>query len=775
MQLTLDGIVYNISEFLYTNQSGVRVPLSLGTTMPAPILNKSGQSSINVHIGGSSTRSPGYTLRGGIRQLYFTPLMNTATYSCLASCNNQIYTDGRTPQITTSYNPVSRTLSFNGASSPSVYTNFLQSLVYADNGYLTPQETGSTRVIILQATGTAMVTITGLSNQFPPVLDANGNLVDGIDFNTALTEGSNPNAPIYDPRVFIYDQDINPYIAWVNVTIINPLQPESQEYLTLTQNPPSMLTATGNVTQTLILTSIGQSATNADFITALLSVVYVVPGEAVGGVRTIQSTIYDGKYVNQPPAYTYIMVVAIDEPPVLTFPTGLIDYVECSPSVYIASDIIVQDPDNTTLVSARIQLGQVFDVGYEYLSVNLSATPGVVCSPTPCSGPALTIMGSTTVEAYNQLLRTLQYVNLMSSLANLRNRNVTVTLSDGVLRGEPLLSYAFCHSSQHTVLQLDAPNQNYSTNFTLDQTNPIPVVGTIRVVDPTVTTLQSVVVSIRSPVPDETLTLSSFLDVPVAVEVNNALKSITFSAVANLLTSVPTFATSSQLLTSVPTFATSSQLLTSVSTFATFIQLLTSVSHFRHLIPAIDFCTHFRHLIPAIDFSIDFCIHFRHLIPAIDFCTHFLHLIPAIDFCSHFCHLIPAIDFCTHFRHLIPAIDFCTHFCHLIPAIDFCTHFCHLIPAIDFCSHFRHLIPAIDFCSTFSTSSQLLTSGVTPATSSQLLSSVPNFAISSSELLSPLSMNTGRLEINTGGNDTYEMITHPGTTMLPCEAYGGLI
>ena len=153
MQFTLDGIVYNISEFLYTNQSGVRVPLSgvaLGTTMPAPILNKSGQSGINVHIGGSSTRSPGYSMKGGIRQLYFTPLMNTATYNCLASCNNKIYTDGRTPQITTSYNPVSRTLSFNGASSPSVYTNFLQSLVYADNGYLTPQETGSTRVIILR-------------------------------------------------------------------------------------------------------------------------------------------------------------------------------------------------------------------------------------------------------------------------------------------------------------------------------------------------------------------------------------------------------------------------------------------------------------------------------------------------------------------------------------------------------------------------------------------------------------------------------------------------
>ena len=26
--------------------------------------------------------------------------------------------------------------------------------------------------------------------------------------------------------------------------------------------------------------------------------------------------------------------------------------------------------------------------------------------------------------------------------------------------------------------------------------------------------------------------------------------------------------------------------------------------------------------------------------------------------------------------------------------------------------------------------------------------------------------------MNTVGNDTYEMITRPGTTMLPCEAYG---
>ena len=150
MQLTVDGYAYSISEYSYTNQFRVKVPITPGTTMPAPIMNKSGNSAINVRIGGSSTRAPGFVMQGSIRQMYFTSLMNTMTYTCLASCKNLISTDGRAPQVTTSYNPVSRTLTFTGTNSPSVYTNFLQSLVYVDNGYLLPQETGSTRIITLQ-------------------------------------------------------------------------------------------------------------------------------------------------------------------------------------------------------------------------------------------------------------------------------------------------------------------------------------------------------------------------------------------------------------------------------------------------------------------------------------------------------------------------------------------------------------------------------------------------------------------------------------------------
>ena len=155
MQFTVDGVVYNIVAYSYYDQNRNKVPSSglvtPGTVMPAPIMDKTGNAVINVRIGGSSVRqTTGYVVKGSIRQMYFTSLMDSKTYSCLASCNNQIYSDGRVPQISTSFNPVSRTLSFSGTNSPSVYTSFLQSLVYADNGYLPPQETGSTRIVTLQ-------------------------------------------------------------------------------------------------------------------------------------------------------------------------------------------------------------------------------------------------------------------------------------------------------------------------------------------------------------------------------------------------------------------------------------------------------------------------------------------------------------------------------------------------------------------------------------------------------------------------------------------------
>ena len=360
--------------------------------------------------------------------------------------------------------------------------------------------------------------------------------MNGIDYYTTLTEKTNLRVPIYDPRVFISDQDINPYVAWVSVNITNPLQSVYEEYLTLTQNLPSTLAVSGQGTRTITFTSVGLSATNADFITALLSVVYTIPNQAVVGTRVIQTAINDGKYTNQPPALTYITVTAVDDPPVLIFPTGAISYVEGSAPVYIASDATLQDPDNTTLAGTSIQLGQLFDAGYEFISVDMSAAPGgLACSLSPCRGTSLTITGVASLAIYQQLIRTLQYVNLKqpSNYPSLRSRYIAVSVSDGLLQGGASIVVNFLPSGQRIVIELDTPNQNYRTNFTQGQPNSIPVVGAIRLVDPTVTTLQSVGVSIRNSVPDETLTLSSFLDLPVAVEINNALKKISFSAVAD--------------------------------------------------------------------------------------------------------------------------------------------------------------------------------------------------------------------------------------------------
>ena len=528
--------------------------------MPAPVLTKT-QTQINSISGkiGGSARGNSFSLDGEMRQVILTNTFDASTFSCIASCNSRIgVAPGATisSSITTMYNPVARRFFFSGAVSASQYTILLQSLVYYSNGFLLPQEQGESRIISINIRdevdfgNTALVSVIGRSNQHDPVFDANGDVVDGVNFQVDFREGDVTQVSILSPQAFITDDDIDARVEWVAVTIVNPQLVVDQEWLSLVDNPPNVLNVSGVDSFSINFTAADPLRATANvFITALLSVRYNnFADEPIGVDRVIQLSVSDGLRTGS--AFTTIRIETIDDVPSLDlngFDFGVSTtarYTESSPPVRLAPSLILSDPDSPNIVEATARIEQVFDVGNESIAFDVSRLPtGVTCAPASCNGTEIRITGAAFQPNYQALLQTLQYVNLQQSvdLPNLRDRVVFVTISDGVSSSDPTANVLidFIPVNPRVILELAAPIQNFTTEFVEDQPNPIECYSLVRVVDTSITTLESIVVSIRDNLPDgvvesDEILLSSLVEQDISVEINTALKRITFSQVASV-------------------------------------------------------------------------------------------------------------------------------------------------------------------------------------------------------------------------------------------------
>ena len=386
-----------------------------------------------------------------------------------------------------------------------------------------------------------------------PVFDANGPTVDGIDFTTTFVEGTDTYVSILSPAAFI-EQNEHP-IAWIAVNITKSLRPKSLEFLNLIGLPPSVLSAlsvAGNKTKLVNITAADPTQTTANiFITALLSVRYNnFANEPVNVDRVIEFTVFDGLRTNTPPATATIDIQTIDDVPVadLNGPApgvnGRQEYIESSPPTMILSNMNLIDPDSFgSITDAQARIDTVFDMGNESIALNSSLLPpGVTCLPASCNGTDILITGTATVPQYQRFLASLQYVNHQQSidLPNLRDRVVYVTVSDGVSTSDPNANIVidFIPVNPRVIIELAAPNQNFVTTFEEDQLTPISCTSNVRVVDTSIQTLESIVISIRDNLPAgveedlEMISVTSITGLDISIEINTVLKRITFSQVA---------------------------------------------------------------------------------------------------------------------------------------------------------------------------------------------------------------------------------------------------
>ncbi len=575
VRLLVDNVEYRPTRGNYRNEFNSRIDLPQSSEpydMPAPILTKSTDqiNTIVSRIGGSN-RGNQFSLFGEMRQLVISDILSEDLYVCLASCNNIIGVDPNAsfPNIATSYNPVARIFDFTGTSNDVGYTDFLQSLIYYTNGFLQPEESGERRVVTLRINdelglgNEARINLIGRSNQNDPVLDANGDLVSGLNLVVDFMEDVDREVEIFSARSFITDTDIDSVIVRVTVNLTNAQNGEF-ESIRLLDNPPGLVEVTdedgnplvaGSSSKVIFIDSIDPLRATANvFITALLSLRYINTDEEPTDIdRVIQFTVFDGIRTNDPPALTIINTITSDDVPIIDFngsPGGVsntVVYIEATPSLLLAENLLVSDPDSPRLTQAIARLDRVFDEGNESIAFDISElVSGLTCNPPTCNGSEITITGSASRPQYQRLLRTLRYVNLQQSidLPSLRDRNVFGTINDGVSSSlsQASILIDFVPVNPRVIIELDAPNQNFSTSFVENQGSPILCSSIVRAVDTSIDTLESVVVFIRDVLPDgvtedqENIRLTSIdnAGLDISFEINTALKRITFSQVASL-------------------------------------------------------------------------------------------------------------------------------------------------------------------------------------------------------------------------------------------------
>lgn len=212
------------------------------------------------------------------------------------------------------------------------------------------------------------------------------------------------------------------------------------DILSFTNNGVSMGNISGNYFTpggTLNLTSIGATATLAEWQSALRSITYTASVNPQVYNRTVSFVVNDG--TNNSTAATKTIVIVAGLPPSVTSSAGSTTYIHSTP-VIIDNAISVSDPENATLLSASINFGNSFEQGNDYLAFtnNISTMGNITGSYlSPLGILNLSSAGATaTLAQWQAALRSITYYNIGNPPLTY-SRTITFTVNDGNANSNP--------------------------------------------------------------------------------------------------------------------------------------------------------------------------------------------------------------------------------------------------------------------------------------------------------------------------------------------------
>ncbi len=382
--------------------------------------------------------------------------------------------------ITASYDTNTGVLSLTGADTVANYQLVLSRVTY-QNTSLNPsnlQRTVSFTVNDGTANSTAatrLITVVPVND--PPMLTTSG---------VTLNYTENDPATVIDAGVTVSDVD-NATLNHADVKITNNFA-AGQDVLAA-NTAGTNITATYNAgTGVLHLAGVD---TLADYQAVLDSVTYRNSSDnPSGATRTVQYTVNDGA-VDSNIGTATIAVTPVNDPPLITTTPGALTFTEKDTPKVVDSGLTVVDPDSPLLASGTVAISGNYAPGEDFLNANTTGT-SITATFDPFSG-VLSLSGSDTVAHYQQVLRSVTYVNT-SLNPSTATRTVTFVVNDFQVNGPPA-------TKDITVISVDDAPQVTTANSTLaytEQQPPAPVDTTVSISDVDNNTATSASVSITN-------------------------------------------------------------------------------------------------------------------------------------------------------------------------------------------------------------------------------------------------------------------------------------
>ncbi|MBN3725430.1 DUF4347 domain-containing protein [Burkholderia sp. Ac-20379] len=352
--------------------------------------------------------------------------------------------DGATMgNITASYNAATGTLtltSFDNTATLAQFQAALRSVTYTDTA-ITPDAANRTISFSvndgtkISAPITRTVTVTDVDQT--PII------ASGSTGSVPFTAGDNVTSTpvVIDNGITLSDRD-NTTFASATVQIGAGFH-AGEDVLGFANDGATMGNITASydaATGTLTLTSLGNTATLAQFQAALRSVTYtdtaITPATAN---RTLIFSVSDGVKTSAAITRT-VTVTDVDQTPIIASgSTGSVPFTAgdnvTSTPVVIDNGITLSDRDNTTFASATVQIGAGFHAGEDVLGfTNDGATMGNITASYDASTGTLTLTsagGIATLAQFQAALRSVTYTDTAITPAT-ADRTLIFSVSDGV-------------------------------------------------------------------------------------------------------------------------------------------------------------------------------------------------------------------------------------------------------------------------------------------------------------------------------------------------------
>ena len=307
------------------------------------------------------------------------------------------------------------------------------------------------------------------SNDFQPELSLNGAL--SRDYYTLYVEEGGPVAIVNRTSFYLTDMDLIEFNYVVTASIVEPLQPSSEELLAVQNVPQGMNVSYTN--HTLTLTGLLPLPL---FEVVVRTLTYKnTADEPTGSMREIIISILDPPKPSTS-AQTTVQFVSVNDRPAILLVSSQTEYREGDGAVLILESVAFDDSDDPYLSSAVVSLTPL-DPGMEFLSTDTTNT-NITAAYDPTTA-TLSLSGIDSQDNYAAVLVSIRYEHIGMASPSLGTRVFTFVVSDGEAESHPqTLSLFFAAVNDAPVINLSGgANLNYRVDFEEDTDVVISIVA----------------------------------------------------------------------------------------------------------------------------------------------------------------------------------------------------------------------------------------------------------------------------------------------------------